>query len=146
MIQKNADSVIFLALVVWREARGESQLAKTGVAMSIINRVVKPCWWGNTIMKVIFKKWQYSSMTDPNDRQLTSWPEQDDVWTQCIKIADDALNGLLEHPAPGADSYYDDSIKPPKWATKENFVKKIGRLNFHNLDMDTEKNINYPII
>jgi len=46
--------------------------------------------------------------------------------------------GMSENPAPGADSYFDDSISPPKWATLETFVRKIGRLSFYNVDRDTE--------
>jgi spore germination cell wall hydrolase CwlJ-like protein len=46
--------------------------------------------------------------------------------------------GDVVSPVPGADSYYDTSIPPPKWATDATFVKKIGTLVFHNLDRDIE--------
>ena len=129
---------VFLALVVWREARGESLLAQIAVAMSVLNRVHKPCWWGQDVMSVIFKKWQYSSMTDPKDKQLTTWPQNNYEWKQCLQVASDAIYGLSPDPAPYADSYYDDSIQPPKWATPDMFVCKIGRLNFYNVDRDFE--------
>lgn len=126
---------VCLAMVIWREARGETIEGKEAVASSIIDRVNKPAWWGKDVMSVIFKKWQYSSMTDPKDRQLTTWPQKDSVdWIECLRVADDAIDGRLISPVPGADSYHDTSIAPPKWATKEMFLRQIGRLKFYNTD------------
>lgn len=130
---------VFLALVIWREARGESYLCKTAVASSIMNRVSKPSWWGIDLMSVIFKKWQYSSMTDPKDKQLATWPQKYAVdWIECLQAASNAVDGISENLVPGADGYYDTSIPPPKWATPDTFVKQIGRLRFYNLDCDIE--------
>jgi hypothetical protein len=41
--------------------------------------------------------------------------------------------GGCDDQSVGADSYYDDSIPPPQWATApgSHFVHKIGRLNFY---------------
>lgn len=127
---------VFLALVIWREARGESDLGKIAVGYSILNRVARPKWWGKNIIQVLFKPLQYSSLTDPKDKQLTKWPTGDQVWLDCLTIAIQVIDGLVKNPVPTADSYYDISIEVPYWATKENFVRQIGRLNFHNVDMD----------
>ena len=131
--------ITFMALVIWREARGESMPGQIAVAHSIMNRVAKPCWWGKTVMEVLFKKWQYSSMTDPNDRQLTTWPSNGPLWHQCLTIAHDVYYGKMENPVVGADSYHDISIPSPKWATQVMFVRQIGRLKFFNVDRDYEK-------
>jgi N-acetylmuramoyl-L-alanine amidase len=123
-----------LALVVWREARGEAPDGRAAVAHSIVTRVAHPGWWGSDVMSVVYKKWQYSSMTDPHDAQLTVWPQPGDPrWWECLQLACDVLEGKVPNPAPGADSYYDESLAefPPKWATAGNFVKKVGRLFFH---------------
>lgn len=133
-----ASDTVFMALTIWREARGEPQDGQVAVAHSILNRVKKPSWWGKSVMEVLFKKWQYSSLTDPKDRQLTTWPKDDTVWGQCLFVADQVLSGNFSNPVPGADSYYDLSISAPKWATPEMFVKQIGRLRFFNVDKDTE--------
>ena len=139
-LAQEATDKVFLALVVWREARGESYTGKAAVASSIMNRVARPSWWGNDLMSVIFKKWQYSSMTDPKDKQLTTWPRKTAVdWLECLLVASNAVDGIVENPVPGADGYYDISISPPKWATAETFVKQIGKLRFYNLDRDVEK-------
>lgn len=75
------------------------------------------------------------SLTDPKDRQLTKWPKENDPsWGWCFSIAKGVVNGVLPNIIDFADSYYDDSIPPPKWATKENFIVKLGRLNFHDVN------------
>lgn len=140
LLRNRCAETIFLALAVWREARGESREAQEAVAMSILNRVERPSWWGKDVMGVVFKKWQVSSLTDPKDRQLVVWPSSGLVsWNLAMEIADDAISDKLQHPAPGADSYHDISIPPPKWATKENFVCQIGKLLFYNVDYDIER-------
>ena len=131
--------ITFMALCIWREARGESMVGKAAVAHSIMNRVRRPKWWGRTVMEVLFKKWQYSSLTDPNDPQLTKWPANDALWRECMTIAHDVYYGLMDNPSPSSDSYHDVSIPSPKWATPEMFVTQIGRLKFYNVDGDYEK-------
>jgi len=139
-LQQSAN-VVFLALVVWREARGEGDLARLGVAFTIINRAHNPAWWGNDIQSVIFKKWQFSSMTAPNDPQLATWPATDDPdWMRCLELASMALSGTAVDPVKDADSYFDDSIAPPAWATPDKFVAKLGRLNFYAVNHDHEGN------
>ena len=137
-MNRHAD-IAFLALTIWREARGESPDAKLAVAWCIKNRVNRPSWWGSDILSVVFKKWQFSSLTDPKDPQLTTWPQSNDKsWIESLDVAEKALTWATGHPAPGADSYYDISIATPKWANDRNFVKQIGKLRFYNVDMDTE--------
>jgi N-acetylmuramoyl-L-alanine amidase len=130
---------VLLALVIWREARGEGPLCMTAVACSIRNRVSRPGWWGKDYISVISKKWQYSSMSAPGDPQLIIYPQIGDAaFDKALEIADQVINEVVKNPVPGADSFYDDSISPPRWATKDTFVAKIGRMNFHNLDKDIE--------
>ena len=131
--------IAFLALTIWREARGESREVQSGIAYCVLNRVHRPSWWGGDVCGVIFKKWQFSSLTDPNDKQLTTWPSAaDPSWQQCLQVAVDTLNLSSANPVPGADSYYDISIPAPKWATAATFVKQLGRVRFYNLDHDVE--------
>ena len=137
-LQASAD-LAFLALTVWREARGESMDAKAGVAFCILNRVNRPSWWGKDISSVVFKKWQFSSMTDPKDKQLTLWPASDDKsWVDSMVVASGAINGTLENPVPGADSYFDVSISPPPWTEKAYSCGQLGRIRFYDVDEDFE--------
>jgi spore germination cell wall hydrolase CwlJ-like protein len=128
-----------LALVVWREARGEGYHAQVAVAYSILNRVEKPSWWGRTLAQVIAKKWQYSSMTAPTDPQLIKFPVQPDAsFEQVMDVVEAVVTRSVGNPAPHADSYYDTSIPAPKWATDDCFVAQIGTLRFYNVDRDHE--------
>ena len=140
-LEKMSD-IVLCALVVWREARNQTLQCQAAVAHSILNRVHKPSWWGNDVTSVVFRKWQYSSVTDPKDRQLTTWPRtKEKSWMDCLKVVFDVMNGDLPNPVPGADSYYDTSISPPYWATPATFVKQIGKIRFHNLDADYESEL-----
>lgn len=133
-------NVVFLALTIWREARGESYTCKLAVAFSIMDRVHKPCWWGNDLMSVVFKRFQFSSMTNAGDPNLVAWPQAaDPAWNDAILTAIAAISGTPTNPAPQADSYFDISIAPPNWAKPEMFVIAIGRLRFYNLDRDFER-------
>lgn len=137
---KRVSDIFMLAFVTWREARGERPDVRAGVAFSILNRVKRPSWWGNDVLSVCTKKWQYSSLTDPKDRQLTTWPLSiDPSWQSCLKTAREVLDGKISNPVLGADSYFDISIPAPKWAVDETFVKQLGRVRFHNVDHDTEQ-------
>ncbi len=134
--QDQADKT-FLALCLWREARGETAAVQAGVVHVILNRVKRPSWWGRDLMSVIFKRWQFSSLTDPKDRQLTTWPTAvDKSWQQCLQIAHAASAGTLFNPVAGADHYYDISIPAPPWAETGRFVSQIGRIRFYDLVKD----------
>lgn len=76
-----------LALVIWREARGEGEDGMRAVAHVIRNRVEatnKPDTWED----VIEGKNQFSSLTVPGDSQLVLWPKQPDPrFEQAMDIA-----------------------------------------------------------
>src|ERR1039458_1087104 len=92
--QQQSANLIFLALCVWRESRGESAEAQLAVAYSILQRVAKGGWWGDDVLSVVGHPWQYSSMTAPADPNLvkypiTGWPS----WDACVTAAQSALDG-----------------------------------------------------
>jgi spore germination cell wall hydrolase CwlJ-like protein len=63
-------------------------------------------------------------------------------WWECLQIAFDVLNGVVGNPAPGADSYYSDTMAtPPSWADPQKLVVKIGHHLFYDLDSDHEKGV-----
>jgi N-acetylmuramoyl-L-alanine amidase len=130
-----------LALVIWREARGEVLFTKQAVAWSIRNRVLNPGWWGHSWWSVILMPMQYSSFnrTDPN---ATKWPMQvDPSWEDALQVAADVYTAELTQ-APkildltsGSVSYFDQSMdnNPPSWAIDGHMkhVCDFGRLHFY---------------
>lgn len=131
----------FMAFCLWREARNEPREGKVALAFSILNRVQNPKWWGSSINSVITKPWQYSSFTDPNDKQLIKYPQDGTVWEECLDVACKVIDGLEKNPVPGADSYYATYIPKPKWAQESQFVAQIGGHRFYNTDGDHPDNV-----
>lgn len=133
----NAADFIFLSLCVWREASNQSAEAQAGVCHSVFERIKHPGWWGQSVMTVIFHRWQYSSLTAPLDPNLTRWPSPSDpAWRQCLTVVESCWAGDTPHPAPTADSYHDISIPAPRWATEERFVRQIGRIKFYHVGVN----------
>lgn len=129
----------YMAFVIWREARGETIEARTGVGFTLVNRAARGGWWGRSIDEIATKKWQYSSLTDPKDRQLVTWPAvKEQSWFEAVDIARQILGAEVTNPVPGADSYFDISIPPPKWTETARFCGQIGRLKFYDVDHDYE--------
>lgn len=128
--------LFLLALVVWREARGETYEAKCGVAWSIRNRVVSPGWWGHSYPEVISKPWQYTSMTGKGDPNLVAWPLglSDPSWFDSFRAAQAAQAATTADPVSGATHYFDRSLdaNPPVWtkAGSSQHVCDIGHLHF----------------
>lgn len=138
---KDCCDLVFLALAVWREARGESEEAQLAVAFSILTRVASPGWWGrDSIQSVVFRKWQYSSLTNPHDLQLTTWPvdPKDPRWNEVLSVCDSVIYGKATNPLPGADSYFDTSIPDPSWAKDATFLGQLGKLKFYKTEHDYE--------
>jgi len=123
-----------LTMTLWRESRGEPDNVKAAVCYSILRRVELGGWWGNDVQSVVTKKWQYSSMTDPNDPQLVKYLlSTDPSAVKCWDVVQACLAGTAPKAFPKADSYFDQSIPPPDWATPATFQGKLGRINFHKV-------------
>lgn len=125
-----AGHIALSALVVWREVRNESYPCKLAVAYTIVTRTDD--WndrWGKGVLGVIGARNQYTSMTYPQDPQLTRFPADDDVrWIECLRASATAMLGQEPNPMPGADSYHDTSIQTPKtpeWQRK----RRLGQID-----------------
>lgn len=64
-----------LALVMWREARGEGAAGMEAVAHVIVNRTRQ---WRQSLYEVICGQNQFSSMTVCGDSQSVRWPDDND--------------------------------------------------------------------
>jgi N-acetylmuramoyl-L-alanine amidase len=117
------------ALCVWREARGEGLAGMTAVACVIRNRVVRH---RTTFAGEVMRKWAFSSMTAPNDKQIHLLPGgKDPSWAAAQHVVEAVIAGLDDN-TQGATLYYDDSISFPKSWDRSRVLQtvKIGRLNF----------------
>lgn len=129
-------------LMLWREARGESDEGILAVAHTVMERVMRPKWWSmprHDVISVITRAYQYTSMGYRGDPQILSYPDPNDPWMQkCMFIAEQVLAGATIHPAPGASHYYNPEtvFEKPEWAIvhTSKFIKKIGRHEFYYVE------------
>lgn len=132
MIDSNELIRLFmLALCVYREARGESELGKLLVAQTVINRATDTKQrWPRSIVGVITQRLQFSSFnkSDPN---VTVYPaEGDAAWAQCVAAAEKALTA--DTPVTLANHYHSTAIKP-RWADSTKITETEGNHIFYRL-------------
>lgn len=122
---------LLAALTVWKEARGESPLAKRAVACVIRNRV-RDRRWANRAALVVLQPLQFScwNTDDPN---ATQWPGADAIWNDCLRAVSQAAT--LPDVTRGANHYHsypEGHPSWPKWAAGEP-TAKIGAFRFYKL-------------
>jgi spore germination cell wall hydrolase CwlJ-like protein len=85
-----------LALVCWREARGEGLLGKRAVACVVRNRIAANSFFGHDWHSVILKPYQFSSF-NANDPNADKWPEDNDPsWEDCCDVAQMVIDGAQD--------------------------------------------------
>lgn len=126
---------VLLAMLIFGEARGETQEVKKAVANVVLNR-----WrfggFGKTLTHVILAPNQFSCF-NANDINHTKmyrplFYEKADVWDQCYFAGLTARLGIHEDPTNGATFYHDSRLgHPPKdWGPVEKTVQ-LGHLTFY---------------
>jgi spore germination cell wall hydrolase CwlJ-like protein len=139
-MEQTVVSIVFLALCIWREARGEMIPTKQGIAWVVKNRVDQE--WGRqkTFQDVVTAPWQFSGMSAIGDPNLVKYPKSyDQTWKDSLEIARTIipLKGMdtsRQDPTKGAVFYHDISISgPPKgWGNVEETYRS-GRIIFYKL-------------
>lgn len=124
-----------LARTLWGEARGEGPRGMSAVASVILNRVVRPGWWGRDIVTICRAPFQFSCWleNDPNRAKLMAVTTADPAYDAARAIARLAVTGGLADITGGADSYYADGSTAPQWAKGLQPVAVIGRHRFYRL-------------
>ncbi len=120
----------FLALCLWREARGEGRDGMVAVGSVIRNRVHRD---RSTYYDEVTRRLQFSSLTAPGDPELTVYPTlSDESWKLASEVAGGILAGSLADPTGGATLYYAVTIGfPATWdRSRCRFTKQIGRHRF----------------
>lgn len=128
-----------LARTLWGEARGEGTAGMQAVANVVLNRVRiaqerGKFWWGNTIIEVCQKPYQFScwNRSDPSFRKLQAVDEKNLYFATALRLARRAMAGALEDLTDGATHYHADYVEP-YWVRGQTPVKTIGRHIFYKL-------------
>ena len=117
-----------LALVMWREARGEGPEGMKAVGCVVRNRVKSFGAWS----LIITAKWQFSSLTAPGDPMLIQWPVfQDLQFLEAMAIANGIYNNSIVDNTNGATHYFNPNVVLPKWAATMTKVATIGHHDFY---------------
>lgn len=122
-----------MARTLYGEARGEGRDGLVGVANVILNRFAlwdrHPHFGHGTIESVCLAPWQFSCWNegDPNLNKLVKVTAEDPAFADCLQVAEDALNGLLEDNTNGATYYYVRGSKMPQWAFGKDSCAVVGR-------------------
>lgn len=136
---KASDDQSALALTILGEARGEGTEGMIAVAWTILNRLAKKTWYGNTIKNVCLKSTssgihQYSCWNagDPSFTHLMDLPDDDKSYINAVSIADSVINGDAKDPTLGATHYFRTGIPTPYWAKNKTPCVIIGHHQFYN--------------
>ena len=128
-----------MARTIWGEARGEGLQGMQAVAMVILNRVTiarkfGSYWWGNTILQVCHKPYQFScwNKTDPNYQKLVSIGENDPHFKTAMRTARRAVLGFIKDETKGATHYHARYVFPD-WAKGKQPCAVIGKHLFFRL-------------
>lgn len=128
-----------LARTIFGEARNEGATGMEAVACVILNRVkiarkMGGYWWGNTIIDVCQKPFQFScwNKDDPNLKRIQEVTGKDIHFATCLRIARRAVIGTLRDTTGAATHYHADYVSP-YWAEGQKPVTTIGRHIFYKL-------------
>lgn len=128
-----------LARTIFGEARGEPVRGQEAVANVVLNRVKIAqqkgrYWWGNNIIGVCQKPYQFScwNKNDPSYTRLTTVQPSDIHFATALRIARRAVIGTLNDHTHGATHYHADYISP-YWAKGEKPTVIIGAHIFYKL-------------
>jgi N-acetylmuramoyl-L-alanine amidase len=115
----SANDVDVLSRTIWGEARGEPYEGKVAVGRCIVTRWKSGKWFaGRTIAATAKKKYQFSCWlrSDPNRAKLLAVTTADPSFRECIRAAQDAIDGKGPEWLAGVTHYHAKTIKTPKWA------------------------------
>lgn len=102
--------ILYLALTIYGEARGESYGAKVAVAWVIRNRVESPRY-PDTYREVALQPGQFPCWTDHN-REAMMRPFGP-AWEECVEVAQKVVRtGGEWNPLPDVLHYHDRSVLP----------------------------------
>ncbi len=123
-----------LARTLWGEARGEGSAGMQAVANVVMNRVACGGWWGDTVIAVCQKPYQFSCWNkgDPNYHKVLNVDADDLYFATALRVARRAVFGTLADITNGADHYHAAGISP-YWARGEKPVAVIGHHIFYRL-------------
>ena len=115
-----------LALVTWKEARGEGVEGCRAVMHVIVNRVGH-IGFAHTLHDVIFGRNQFTSMSVSSDPEFNLQPNHSDpVYISCVTLAKEVLSGNDSDCTNGAHYYANLKYTTSGWFVEHIVDDKIN--------------------
>lgn len=118
------DTLLWLALNIYHEARGETVEGQKAVAKVVLNRAIER---GQTVEEVVMADAQFSWTEDG----YPDYPKDYRIFFYCAKIALDAVIEFTNGKTlKGANHYFNHNLVSPSWMKGMEVVKIIGNHTF----------------
>ena len=121
----NNIDIMWLAICIYHEARGEPEEGKVAVCHVILNRAYKR---GLSVKKVVLQPYQFSWANNNKRPEISNYDALEYCFIAIDRCISERSNGeYFDY----ADHYFADYIKMPKWANNMKYIKKIGQHLFY---------------
>ena len=115
-------NILWLALCIYFEGRGEPWEGQLAIGHVIMNRVERR---DASIKDIVRAPWQFSWLNPGATRPLL---DDFTALEGCLNAAVECLAERLDgKDFFGADHYFGDYITPPEWSTRVKFIKQVGQ-------------------
>jgi spore germination cell wall hydrolase CwlJ-like protein len=129
-IGERLDKALILANVATCEASVEGRIGKLAV-MDVVRVRVEKRQFPNTVESVVYQRHQFECVTKGIQHTMSDYR-----FSETLKLAFDHLDGKTPR-ITNADHYYNPDKMPngipPRWATPETYLGRIGSHVFHKL-------------
>jgi len=119
-------TILWLALNIYHESRGEPDLAQVGVAQVTLNRARED---EKTVGSVVREKHQFTWRAKKSKRNAKPWKTDSKVFLACGMNAVKALS--REDITGGATHFHSKMRHPPKWTKKMQRTARFGAIIFY---------------
>jgi len=119
-------TVLWLALNIYHEGRGEPVIAQKAIGQVTLNRSRE---YGMTVEEVVKDPHQFSWRKDRRKRNAKPWKDDPETWTAC---SISAARALATPDVTGGSTHFLSPMKrPPKWVRKMKRTAKHGKITFY---------------
>jgi len=120
-----ATDIMWLAICIYHEARGESAEGRIAVGHVILNRTKAT---GKPVKDVILRPYQFSWANGGARPPITDY----EALAHCFEAVESCMSSrAMGETLSGADHYFADYIQKPKWAEGMTKIQKIGKHTFY---------------